>query len=189
MSINLDAKLQAAAQILEGRVVKNDPAVEVCIKGSVFGFPAALKAIKSGWPFGVMYFLETEVVEDPNQAKRPDALKLTLSPRYGRGIWGFFTRLLLFEDSGMTVADKQLDSRFICNYNNAALAERFMKYPGVADNLLKLEHYCKFSEMQISSQAGIYMAQPKSFRALDLDVCRESFKILGQLGQVIFEAF
>lgn len=188
MTIDIEAKLQATAQIIEGRVIRNEPAVDVCVKGSVFGFPASLKALRPSWPFGVMYFLETEVVEDP-QAKAIDALEITISPRYGQGLWGIFTRLLLFESAGMSVADKQLDKKFICNYNDASEAERFMKYPGVADNLLKLEHYTKFSEMQIRSHAGIYMAQPASFKALDLDVCRESFKLLAQIGQVIFEAF
>lgn len=189
MSIDIDAKLRAAAEILEGRAVQDQPGVPVYVKGSIFGFPASLRAIGPGWPFGVMYFLETQVVEDPSRPGDERMLEMTISPRYGRGLWAIFTRIVLFESQGMNVGDKFMESQFIFKYNERALAERFIKYPGVADNLVKLERYTNFTEMQIKSKAGIFVSQPTSFKALSLDVCRESFRILGEIGQVLFEAF
>lgn len=187
--IDLNAKMQAVAEIIEGRVIKNDQRVAVSVKGSVLGFPASLEAIHTGWPFGVMYFLETEVVEDPNKKNIAEPLKLTILPRVGRGFFQFFSHILLFESRGMPVGDKSLEGRFIFLHNDKDLAERFVKYPGVSDRLIKLEQYSKFGELTIKADAGIFLSQPKSFAALDLDICRETFRILGELGQVVFEAF
>jgi hypothetical protein len=190
MSIDIAAKKQAVAQIIEGRVIDDDPRVAVLIKGSVLGFPATLQAIGSTWPFGVMYLLETQVVDDPNKPTDPDGvLKLTFTPRIGRGFLSFFTHVFLFESKGRSVGDKPMESRFIFDYNSHSLSERFIKYPGVSDILLKLEQYSKFTEMTVKTDAGLYLSQPKSFQSMDLDVCRETFKLLGELGQVVFEAF
>ncbi len=188
--IDLDAKLQAVADIIEGRVIKDDPRVAVSVKGSVLGFPATLEAVQAGWPFGVMYFLETQVIEDPaktNDLREP--LKLTVMPRMGRGLLRFFSHILLFESTGQTVGDRNLESQFVFQYNESPLAERFVKYPGNADRLLRLEDYSKFGELSVKSDAGIFLSQPKSFTALDLDVCRETFRLIGELGQVLFESF
>ena len=89
----------------------------------------------------------------------------------------------------MSVRDKRLEGKFVFSHNNEQLAERFVKYPGVADRLQALEEYSKFSEITIKTDAGIVLSQPKSFNAMDLDACRVTFKTLGELGQVIFEAF
>ena len=188
--IDLDAKLQAVAEIIEGRVIRDDPRVQVSVKGSVLGFPATLEAVQSGWPFGVMYFLETQVVEDPSKinAER-DPLTLTIMPRMGRGLLRFFSHILLFESTGQTVGDKGLESQFVFQYNESALAERFVKYPGNSDRLVRLEEFSKFGELSVKSDAGIFLSQPKSFTALDLDVCRETFRLVGELGQVLFESF
>ncbi|HEY9868236.1 MAG TPA: hypothetical protein V6D08_03655 [Candidatus Obscuribacterales bacterium] len=187
--IDLDAKMQAVADIIEGRVVKDDQRVAVSIKGSVLGFPATLEAVHTGWPFGVMYFLETQVIEDPAKSAHKEPLKMTVMPRFGRGLFRFFAHILLFESQGQSINDKALESRFIFQYNDLPLAERFVKYPGNPDRLARLEEYSKFTELTVKSDAGIYLAQPKSFVALDLDVCRETFRLLGELGQVLFEAF
>lgn len=187
--IDLGAKMQAVAEILEGRVASEESHLAVCVKGSVLGFPATLQAISPNWPFGVMYILETEVVEDPHRSGRDDAMKMTIYPRLGRGIIGFFTHILLFEAKGMSVRDKRMESRFVFSHNNMGQAERFVKYPGVADKLYSLEDYSKFSEMTIKTDAGLALTQPKSFSSLDLDVCRATFNTMGELGQVIFEAF
>jgi hypothetical protein len=190
MSIDIAAKKQAVAQIIEGRVVDDDQRVAVLVKGSVLGFPATLQAIGSTWPFGVMYLLETQVVEDPNKPIDQDGvLNVTLTPRMGRGLMGVFSRIVLFEPTGMSVGDKAMESRFVFDYNSHSLCERLVKYPGVTDILLKLEQYAKFTEMTVKTDAGLYLSQPKSFQSLDLDVCRETFKLLGELGQVVFEAF
>lgn len=188
--IDLQAKLQAVADILEGRIVDaQESGVAVCVKGSVLGFPATLQAISPSWPFGVTYIVETEVVEDPNKTRIDDLLQMVIYPRMGRGFLGFFSHILLFESRGMSVRDKRLESKFIFSYNDDQLAERFVKYPGIADRLISLEDYSKFSEITIKTDAGIVLSQPKSFNAVDLDACRVTFKTLAEIGQVIFEAF
>ncbi len=188
--IDFQAKLQAVAEILEGRVVGTSevgPAVNV--KGSILGFPAFLQAISPSWPFGVTYIIETEVIEDPNSPGNEDALNLVIYPRLGQGFWGFFSHILLFEAHSMSVSDKRLESRFNFSHNNKDEAERFVKYPGVADRLLALEKYAKFSELTVKSDAGLVLSQPKSFNSLDLDCCRSTFRTLAEIGQVIFDAF
>lgn len=181
-------KLEMLARIIEGRVVE-DPRFEVNIKGTVLGFPATLQAIKAGWPFGVTYTLETQVIEDPNRPTRADALSMTLSPRMTRGLMAFIARLLLFEPQGQHLQDKRMEKSFIFSFNNTMEAERFVKYPGVFENLLHLEEYAKFSELVIKAQAGIVLSQPQNFNNLDPDVFRETFKIMGEIGQILFEAF
>lgn len=189
MAIDIAAKLRAVADIIEGRVVGEDPRVAICVKGSVLGFPATLEAIHPNWPFGVMYYVETQIIEDPHKIRLSNSLNLTVCPRFGRGWTRFFAHLFLFEARGLSVNDKQLESRFIFSYNDGAQAERFVKYPGNPDRLARLEEFSKFTELTIRSDAGLYLAQPQSFHALDLDICRETFRLLGQLGQVLFEAF
>src|SRR3990167_783790 len=189
MAIDLAAKLRAVADIIEGRVVSDDPRVAICVKGSVLGFPATLEAVHPNWPFGVMYYVETQIVEDPHKAQRSDSLELTVCPRFGRGWMRFFSHLFLFEARGMSVSDRQLEGRFIFSHNDAAQAERFVKYPGNPDRFARLEEFSKFSELTVRGDAGLYLAQPQSFRALDLDICRETFRLLGELGQVCFESF
>lgn len=181
-------KLDLMARIIEGRVVA-DPRFEVNIKGTVLGFPATLQAIKAGWPFGVTYTLETQVIEDPNRPTRPDALTMTISPRMTHGLMAFVARLLLFEPQGQHLQDKRMEKSFIFSFNNTMEAERFVKYPGVFENLLHLEEYAKFSEMVVKAQAGLVLSQPQNFNSLDPDVYRETFKLLGDIGQVLFEAF
>ncbi|MBI4534392.1 MAG: hypothetical protein HY711_10655 [Candidatus Melainabacteria bacterium] len=189
MAIDIAAKLRAVADIIEGRVVNEDPRVAICVKGSVLGFPATLEAIHPNWPFGVMYYVETQIIEDPGKTKLSEPLNLTVCPRFGRGLMAFFAHLFLFEARGMSVNDKRLESRFIISYNDGAQAERYVKYPGNPDRIQRLEEFSKFSELTVRSDAGLYLAQPQSFRALDLDICRETFRLLGELGQVLFEAF
>lgn len=188
--IDLQAKMESVAEILDGRIEHSpDSGLAVCVKGSVLGFPATLQAIGPGWPFGVMYLVETEVIEDPNRHRPADALQMVVYPRVGRGFMGFFTHILLFESRGMSVRDKRLESKFVFSHNDENLAERFVKYPGNFDRLMSLEEYSKFNELTVKTDAGIVLSQPKSFNALDLDCCRATFKTLGELGQVLFESF
>jgi hypothetical protein len=188
--IDIQAKLDAVAEILDGRVIDGtESGLAVCVKGSVLGFPATLQAISPGWPFGVMFVIETEIVVDPNSARHDNPLQMIVYPRVGRGFFGFFSHILLFESRGMSVKDKRLESKFIFSHNDENLAERFVKYPGVSERLSQLEDYAKFNELTIKSDAGIVLNHPKSFQAMDLDVCRTTFKSLGELGQVLFESY
>jgi hypothetical protein len=190
MPANEDAKKQAIAEIIEGQVVEDNDRVAVCIKGTVMGFPATMEAINTGWPFGVMYTVETNASGDPT--RKPDTTndcKMTIYPRMGRGMMGIVTKLLLFEGSGQAIGDKKLEKMFNFGYDDRATAERFFHYPGIADHLTVLENSTKFSEIVIRTKVGIYLSQPGSFSNLDLDVCRATFHALGEMGKVLFEAF
>lgn len=183
------SKLQEIAKIVEGRVLEDDARFEVNIKGTVLGFPATLQALKAQWPFGVTYILETRVIEDPDRPQRTDDLQLTISPRATRGIFSWIAQVLLFEPRGQKVSDKRMEAAFMFTFNNAADANRFLQYPGVFDKLVKLDTFAKFTELFVKAEAGLSLSQPTCFNSLDPDVCREVFKLLGDLGQVIFEAF
>lgn len=176
------------AKIIEGRIIE-DSRFEVCIKGTVLGFPATLQAMKAGWPFGVTYTLETQVIDDPNNPTSPDALTMTLSPRVTHGIAAWFARLLLFEPQGQHLQDKRMENHFVFSFNNSQEAERLVKYPGLFENLLKLEEFSKFSEMTIKAHAGLVVSQPQNFNNLDPDVFRETFGLMGEIGQILFESF
>lgn len=176
------------ARIIEGRVVE-DPRFEVCIKGTVLGFPATLQAIKAGWPFGTTYTIETQVIDDPNAPIRPDSLQLVISPRLTHGIMAFFAKLLLFEPTGQRMTDKRMEKDFLFSHNNALEADRFVKYPGVYDNLLHLSEFAKFNELVVRAHAGLVLTQPTNFNSLDADIYRETFKVMADIGQTLFEAF
>jgi hypothetical protein len=184
------SKAETIATYIDGNVIDDTARVAVCVKGMVEGFPATLEAMYPNWPFGVIYTLETNPVSDPANEEAPQAYaQMTAYPRVGRGIASFFTRLLLFESTGMSVGEKRLERVLHISYDDRAVVERFVHYPGVTDNLLNLEHIAKFSELIIRFGVGIYLAQPKSFNGLDYDVARNTFATLGQLGRVLNEAF
>lgn len=187
MSIDLDAKQNAIAEIIDGHVVDDSDRVGICIKGIVMGFPATFEAVGAGWPWPVQYTLETN--PDNDERNEIDYAKISVSPRVGRGLLRFFSQVLLFESRGQSVGDKKLESKLILGYDNRDVAERFLRYPGVDDRLLALEHLSKFSEMVIKTNTGLYLSQPTSFNALDLDVVRVTFREMGELGQVLFDAF
>jgi len=185
--IDKEAKLKAIAEILQGRVVDDTQRVEICVKGTILGFPATIEAFRAGFPFGVMYFIETEVIEDSE--RDPEAFYYTIMPRYAKGFLRFITRILLLESKGQRTGDKRFDGRYISSYNKADEAERFIRYPGVVDKIEQLYKITQFGEMGIRAQAGVYLSQQQSFNKIDLDKVRVTFKLLGELGQVLFEAF
>jgi hypothetical protein len=137
-----------------------------------------------------MYTVETNVSTDPNQpANTAGDCKFTVYPRMGRGMMGIVTKLLLFESSGQSIGDKKLEKMFNFSYDDRVVAQRFFNYPGIADHLMVLENLTKFTEIVIRTKVGIYLSQSCSFNGLDLDVCRATFRALGEMGQVLFEAF
>src|SRR5690606_4058746 len=122
---------------------------------------------------------ETNVATGANDQKPRDSEELTLQimPRYATGIFAFVTRILLFESKGHKIGDKRFDSRYVTTLNDSAQAERFITYPGVIEKIEKLSSYTKFNEIGVRVGAGIYLGQGKSFNGLDLDVCKETFKL------------
>lgn len=186
MSIDLNAKMNAVAEMLEGQVIQDSVGLEVCVKGSVSGFPATLQALRAGFPFGVTYIVEVNVLDE---AKQEDPLNMTIMPRYARGFFAFITRLLLLESKGQSIGDKKFDSKYLLSFSEHNIAERFIKYPGVMEKIDALYVNTKFSEMGVKAKAGLYLTQPTNFNSVNLDVVRVTFKMLGEIGQVLFEAF
>jgi hypothetical protein len=186
---DLEPKMDTFANLIDGRAVDDHTRVQVCLKGTLLGFPATFEAIGAGWPFGVNYFIETEVIEDPNAPVNPSALNLTVLPRVARGFTQIFARILLIESKGQPVGDKRLEREFIFTYNNNEEAHRFCQYPGVYEKLMELHKFSKFSELLVKQGSGLWLAQPVNFRSLHPDVFRETFNTLADLGQILFDAF
>ncbi len=182
------AKIETVARMLEGQIVTDGPC-QVYVKGTVIGFPAILQAIFATWPFGVTYIVETKVIDDPNKMPDTKALDMSITPRLARGPFHSITRFVFFEATGLRVGDKRVQNHFVITANNKAEAERFVSYPEVFDKLLRLERMSHFTELTIKANAGLAVSQGTSFNALDLDAAREIFKVMGELGQVLFEAF
>lgn len=189
MSTTAETKQQTIATMIDGRVVDDTDRVAVCIKGTVEGFPATLEAIYATWPFGVVYTIEVNVVEDPSAQRTRGEGHITIYPRIGRGVGSIFTRLFLFESSGMHIGDKRLENVFNFSYDERSSAERLIHYPGVSEHLLNLNAIAKFSEVIIRPSVGIYLSQPNSFNSLDFDVCRSTFKSMGAIAKILHEAF
>lgn len=182
-------KQNAVANLIDGQVTDETERVAVCIKGVVNGFPVTLEAFMVGWPWSVTYCIETNVVdkEDVNPA---DHAIINLVPRMGRGLlFGFFSRIFLFESKGASVGDKKLESSLIISFNNREPAMRFLRYPQVGDLLINLERYCKLREMIVRTDQGILFTQSNNFKTMDLDTFQATFKYLGELAQVIADAF
>lgn len=180
--------METVARMIEGRIETDGPC-QVFIKGTYIGFPAIIQALFANWPFGVTYVLETKVIDDPNKEVDKKSLNMSIGPRLARGPFHSITRFIFFEATGMRIGDKRVQNHFIITANNKAEAERFIGYPEVFDKLLKLEKLTHFTEVTIKADAGLAVSQPKSFNALDLDYAREILKVMGELGQVLFEAF
>jgi len=180
-------KINRIAEYIEGRLVPTDR-VDISIKGIMLGFPVSVEAFKPNFPFGLNYFVETKVIDDPS-ASGGSLLHLNISARHSKGFMAKILRLILFEPRGQKLQHPVLDKTFVASYNDSELANQFAQYPGVADILMNLYRCSKFSELIIKSDAGIFLAQPASFDTVDADLVMEVFKLLGDLGQVIFDSF
>lgn len=190
MATAVESKAQTIAQFIDGNVVDDSDRVAVCIKGIVNGFPATLEAMYASWPFGISYTIETNVVVDPGEQRGASrGGTITVYPRFGRGISSIFTKLLLFEGSGSPVGDRRLEKVFNFSYDDRQMAERFIHYPAVSEYLFNLERLGKFSELIIRPEAGIYLAVPTNFKALEYENCRKTFELLGFMAKALFEAF
>jgi hypothetical protein len=182
-------KAEAAARLIEGRVIKDENPAELLIRGTVIGFPAILQALFAGWPFGVTYVVETKVVDDPAAQADTKAMSMTIVPRMAHGFLKTFTRVLFLEPSVIPVGDKRVQEKYLVTTNNVEQADRFFRYPGVYDTMIKLEKMTKFTEVTIKTDAGLSLSQPTAFNNLDLDICKETFRGLADLGQILFESF
>lgn len=183
-----DIIVKGLCEIIEGKQLPADGRVEIAIKGAVLGFPATLEAIKTQFPFGVTYFIETDILHQA-KSKTDSTLNLTIAPRITKGWLQTLGRLLLFDNKGKEINNKRFDQAFIAISDDMAKAQRLILYPGMMDRLERLHEYTGFTELHVRIPQGVVMQQPTAFDDLDLDVCREAFKLLSELAQVVFEAF
>ena len=184
-----DSKLQALAEVIEGKVVDDTDRVEACIKGTVLGFPATIEALRVSFPFGCSYFLETDVLNEKKKNKSSGEFTLTISHRLVTGFWAKFSRILLVDHSGKALGLKKFDSEYIAKTNSDEQALRFVQYPSMIDKLLLLSQYTNFTELHVRSGFGVVLVQPTSIEKLDIDTARETFRVFGEVAQVVFEAF
>jgi hypothetical protein len=182
----LETKAAEFAKLIDGQIVSNQVATEICIKGIVSGFPVKLEAIKGNYPFGVSYSVETgkfsSVVAHQN-------FKLVVTPKYAKGRMAAVTRFIFFERRGQKLDLPQLDSAFVFKYDNNILVKQFAQHENVGPNIQALEKQTHFNEMVIKSDAGIYLSQPEPFIALDLKECLNTFRTMTELAQVLFNFF
>jgi hypothetical protein len=184
-----EAKLQALADLIEGKVVDDSARVEACIKGTVIGFPATIEAMRLSFPFGCSFFLETDVLRENKSKKSSGEFTLTVSHRLVTGFWAKFSRILLIDHTDKPLGMKKFDSEYIAKTNDDEQALRFVQYPSMIDKLLLLSQYSNFTELHVRSGYGVVLVQPTSIEKLDLDTVRETFRVFGEVAQVVFEAF
>jgi len=184
-----EAKIASIAKILDGRIIHDEERVQVCIKGIVLRFPATLEAVRVSYPFGVTYSLETNINQSRRASSNTIPLRIVLTPRLARGLFSIVARLLLLEGTGQKLDIPQIDTTFVCTCNLIDEAKQFMRRPDVQEKLLELAKYSQFTELLIRADAGLCLTQPTSFNTLDLEVCRETFRLLAEIGQIMREAF
>jgi hypothetical protein len=181
-----ESKLQKLANLIDGQVILNQPALQICIKGIVAGFPVKLEAVQANYPFGVTYLVETNSFSKKTNS---ESFKLVIMPKFARGKLSAITRFLFFERRGQKLDLPILDSNFIFKYDNGILAKGFARQAGAAEAIEKLEKQTHFNEMVIKSNAGLYLSQPTAFNALDIQECKETFMAMTDLAQVLFDSF
>ncbi len=184
-----EAKLNELALVIEGKVVDDSDRVEVCIKGTVLGFPATIEALRANFPFGASFFLETDVLNEHNSSSDQQGFTLTISPKVVTGFWANFSRILLIDHQTKLIGDKRFDNHYLAVTNNDEEARRFIRYPAMMDKIILLSRTCSFTEVHIRAGHGLVTVQPTSIEKLDGDVVRESFRVMGEMAQVMFEAF
>ncbi|MBA4078054.1 MAG: hypothetical protein C0508_23700, partial [Cyanobacteria bacterium PR.023] len=108
-----EEKLQALADLIEGKVVDDSARVEACIKGTVLGFPATIEAMRVSFPFGCSFFLETDVLNENKSKKSSGEFTLTVSHRLVTGFWAKFSRILLVDHTDKPLGMKKFDSDYL----------------------------------------------------------------------------
>jgi hypothetical protein len=182
-----NSKEIALAKALDFKVVDDSSRVEICVKGEVLGFPATLEAIRPFFPFGCNYYIDIDVLKE--NVEDPSVLTLLITPKVAKGTMNFFSRLLLLDARTRPVGDPHFDRSFNVDTNDFASALRFVRYPGMLEKIQDLQQYAGFSELRVKAKAGLIMVQPTNFNSLPLDVAKESFRLLGEIGQILFDTF
>lgn len=182
-----NSKAEALALALEGRVVDDSGRVEVKVECERLGFPVTVEAIRTHFPFGTNYYVNIDVLKESNIES--SAMTLLISPKVTKGIWNVLGRLLLLDARVRPVGDHDFDSMFNLDTNDYNTALRFIRYPMMLDKIKELHHSTGFSELHVRSTAGLKLLQPTNFEALNLDVAKEAVRVLGEMGQILFDVF
>lgn len=177
--------LKELATVIEGSVVDDRPRVEVCIKGSTLGFASTIEAIGTGFPFGVSFFMVTDVLGE----NRAPGKYLTISPKVVQGFLAKFSRILLLDGGAVKVGDSQFDQHFILRTSDSMWSRAFIKYPGMMRKLSDLFEVSKFSEFHFREKQGICVVQSQCLEDLSTDQAREVFRAMAPIAQVIFDVF
>lgn len=184
---NQDQHIEELATVIEGRIADERPRVEVCIKGTVLGFPATIEAVGTSFPFGVNFFIVTDVIGENKDYK--DGNYLTVTPKVVKGWLGLFSKLLLVDGGNIKVKDRQFDENFTLRSNESHWAKGVLSYPGMMRKIVDLYDASEFSEFHYRDGQGICVVRSECLDKLSVDVARETFRAMGIIAQVIFDSF
>jgi len=182
-----DAKAQALAKAIDGKVVDDSGRVAVSVKSEILGFPVTIEAIKPFFPFATDFYVNIDVLHEATN--NPAVLQFQITPKVTKGIWNRLGRLLLIDARVRPIGDKEFDNLFNVNTNDFSGALRFVRYPGMLDKIQELQDISGFNELDVRATAGLKLVNPTNFDSLNLDVARETVRIMGEMGQILFDVF
>jgi len=186
------SKVQVISEALGASPDKNSGLNDLILRGKRGDYDIVLTVFKPFFPFGVGYMLSypnavaSEEEQDPSA---PTALKLTILPRFAKGLTSIFGRLFLFESKGQPVQDSKFESRFIAGYNEKDLMLAYLNAPSVKKTIWDLSMQQEFNELVINSDSGIYLYQPQSFNYLAVEKCQSTFDAMESLANSLTEVF
>jgi hypothetical protein len=180
-------KANALAKAVEGKVQDDSERVEISVRCERLGFPIIIEGIRATFPFGTNYYVDVDVLKEKNAD--PDLMTLLITPKVTKGFWNFVGRLLLLDARVKPIGEPAFDRLFNMTTNDYSAALRFVRYPAILDKINQLQEFTGFMELHVKAKAGILLRQPASIEALNLDVARETVRVLGETGQILFDVF
>ncbi|MBP7863732.1 hypothetical protein KA183_18755 [bacterium] len=185
-------KVQVISEALGAKPDKNAGFNDLVLKGKRGEYDITLTVFKPFFPFGVGYMIsfgDEENQESDVDSDTSQSLKLTVTPRFAKGLMSIFGRLFLFESKGLPVQDGKFESRFITTYNEKELMQAYFNAPGVKKTIWDLSMKQEFNELVINSEMGIYLYQPQSFNYLAVEKCEQTFDAMQILCDSLQEVF
>jgi len=186
------SKVQVISEALGAKPEKNTGFNDLVLKGKRGEYDLTLTVFKPFFPFGVGYLLSfpnAENAESNSDPEAPPPLKLTVLPRFAKGLMSIFGRLFLFESKGQSVQDGKFERRFITTYNERDLMFAYFSAPDVKKTIWDLSMKEEFNELVINSDTGVYLYQPQSFNYLAVEKCLSTFEALESLADSLTEVF
>lgn len=186
------SKVQVISEALGAEPEKNTGFNDLVLKGKRGEYDITLTAFKPFFPFGVGYMISfgnEEIQEADTGSDTSQTLKMTIIPRFAKGLMSIFGRLFLFESKGLPVQDGKFESRFITTYNEKELMQAYFNAPGVKKTIWDLSMQQEFNELVINSEMGIYLYQPQSLNYLAVEKCKQTFDAMQMLCDSLQEVF